>query len=378
MTDTGMGREAMPPEGGARTVRLAAAQAAPVFLDRDATVAKACDLIREAGRGGADIVAFSEGFIPAHPVWYYHFPALADEAVDRARRLFHNSVEVPSESTDELCRAAAEAQIDVVMGICQRAKGTAGTMWNSQLFINRDGKIVGVHQKLVPTIGERLVHSPGSGRGMRAFPMGLGTVGGLICGENSNPLAISKLLLDQARVHVASWPNYFVPEWASNMAETSIIAGRAIAYMLKCFVINVCGTISAADAEAMATTEQHRAYLADPANLGGSNIISPSGEILAGPAGPGDEIIYADADFEEIVSAKLVHDFAGHYQRFDVFEFQTHGSDPHHRVLDVSDVRAEESAHQRAAEPRSAQAESSDEFAAAMEAARLTGSPPAP
>lgn len=324
-------------KGESSTVRLAAAQAAPAFLDRDATVAKACDLIREAGRGGADIVAFSEGFIPAHPIWYYHFSALAEDAVDRARKLFHNAVEVPSESTDALCAAAAEARVDVVMGICQREKGTAGTMWNSQLFINREGRIVGVHQKLVPTIGERLVHAPGSGRGMRAFPMGIGNVGGLICGENSNPLAISKLLLDQARVHVASWPNYFVPEWASNMSETSIIAGRAIAYMLKCFVINACGTISAEDAATLATTDAHRAYLTDPSNLGGSNIIGPSGEILAGPAGPGDEIIYADADFEDIVTAKLVHDFAGHYQRFDIFEFRTHGSDPHFQSLDARD-----------------------------------------
>jgi aliphatic nitrilase len=313
-------------------VKVAAVQAASVFLDRNGSTDKACGLIREAGRNGAQLIGFPEGFIPAHPVWYYHFSALAAGAVERARRLFHNSVEIPSDSTDALCAAAAEAQVNVVIGICQREQGTAGTMWNSQLFIDRDGKIVGVHQKLVPTIGERLVHAPGSGAGMRAFPMDIGVVGGLICGENSNPLAISKLLLDQARVHVASWPNYFVPEWKSNMGETSIIAGRAIAYMLKCFVINACGTIAAEDADAMATTEEHRAYLADPANLGGSNIISPSGDLLAGPAGPGDEIIYADADLDEIVTGKLVHDFAGHYQRFDVFEFATHGSDPHRRA----------------------------------------------
>jgi aliphatic nitrilase len=329
-------------QGETHTVRLAAAQAAPHFLDRDATVAKACDLIREAGRAGADIVGFAEGFIPAHPVWYYHFAALVDDAVDRARKLFHNSVEVPSKSTDQLCQAAAEGDVNVVIGICQRERGSAGTMWNSQLFISREGKIVGVHQKLVPTIGERLVHAPGSGQGMRAFPMDFGNVGGLICGENSNPLAISKLLLDQARVHVASWPNYFCPEWATSMSETSIITGKAIAYMMKSFVINACGTISASDAEAMATSEAHRAYLADPSNLGGSNIISPSGEVLAGPAGPGDEIIYADANFEDIVTAKLVHDFAGHYQRFDVFEFRTRDSDPHFRILDGPDARPRE------------------------------------
>ncbi len=301
------------------TIRLAAAQAAPVFLDREATVEKACALIQEAGRGGADIVGFPEGFIPTHPVWYYHFPALSDESQGFAERLFHNAVEVPSEATDALCASAAAADVNVVMGICQRSEGTAGTMYNSQLHISRTGEILGVHQKLVPTAAEKLVHAPGSGAGMRVFPMDFGAAGGLICGENSNPLAIHRLLTHHIRVHVASWPNYFYPGWPPRMAEAAVMTGRAIAYTAKCFVINACGTIAAADAAMLAQTDRDRHYLADPANLGGSTIIGPTGEVLAGPAGPGDEIIYADADLGQIVRSKLVHDFAGHYQRMDVF-----------------------------------------------------------
>lgn len=314
---------------GFPTIRLAAAQAAPVFLDREATVDKACELIREAGRMGADIVGFPEGFIPAHPVWYYHFPALSDESLAFAERLFHNAVEVPSGATDALCAAAAAADVNVVMGMCQRTPGTAGTMFNSQLYISRQGEIVGVHQKLVPTAAEKLVHAPGSGAGMRTFPMDFGAAGGLICGENSNPLAIHALLANQVRVHVSSWPNYFAPGWPPGMAQTALLTGRAIAYMSKCFVINACGTIDAADAAMLAQTPEHRAYLDDPANLGGSTIVAPTGEVLAGPAGAGDEVICAEADLGQVVRTKLVHDFAGHYQRMDVFSFAMSPSDPH-------------------------------------------------
>jgi aliphatic nitrilase len=194
-------------------------------------------------------------------------------------------------------------------------------MWNSQLYIGRDGQVLGVHQKLVPTAAERLVHTGGGAEGVRAFPTDFGALGGLICGENSNPLAINALIQDQIRVHVASWPNYFAPGWPPGMAETGLMTGRSIAYMAKCFVINACGTIHPEASDRLATSDRDRQYLADPANLGGSTIIDPTGAVIAGPAGPGEQIIYADADLGQIVRTKLIHDLAGHYQRDDVFEF---------------------------------------------------------
>jgi aliphatic nitrilase len=303
------------------TLRLAAAQAAPTFLDRDAAIAKACELIAEAGRAGADVVGFPEGFVPGHPVWFYHHPALSPQSLEYSERLFHNSVEVPGPSVDALCHAAARARTNVVIGICQRRPGSAGTMWNSQLYIGRDGQVLGVHQKLVPTAAERLVHTGGGAEGVRAFPTDFGALGGLICGENSNPLAINALIQDQIRVHVASWPNYFAPGWPPGMSETGILTGRSIAYMAKCFVINACGTIDPDAVEQLAVTDADRAFFADPSHLGGSTIIDPTGAVIAGPAGPGEQIIYADADLGQIVRTKLIHDLSGHYQRDDVFEF---------------------------------------------------------
>jgi nitrilase len=310
-------------------VRLAAAQAAPVFLDRERTVDKACRIIEEAGANGADVIGFPEGFLPAHPVWYYHHPVGSEESFDFATRLFHNAVEVPSDATEALCAAARHADCNVVMGLCERRPGTSGTMFNTQLFISRRGDIIGKRQKLVPTVGERQVHAPGSGAGVRTFETDIGPIGGLICGENSNPLAIYGLIAQNIRVHVASWPHYFLPTWPSPMANTATLTGRSTAYMAKCFVINACGTITDDMRDQLPVTEADREYLADPDNLGGSTIIAPNGDIVTGPAGPGEEILYADVDLSTIVRAKLVHDFAGHYQRHDVFRFEIAPSSPH-------------------------------------------------
>jgi len=309
-------------------IRLAAAQAAPVFLDREASVEKSCGIIEEAGRNGANLVGFPEGFIPAHPNWYHHYPATSRKSLDLATQLFLNSVEIPSPATDALCKAARRANCNVVMGLCERRPDTTGTMFNSQLFISRHGEILGVHQKLVPTVGERLVHAPGASDGMRTFPTDFGPIGGLICGENSNPLAIYILASQHMRVHVASWPHYFFPGW-TKMYDTAILSGRNTSYMCKCFVINACGTINDEMRSIMVVTDEDRAYLDDPKSLGGSTIIGPDGGILAGPAGPGEEILYADADLTNTVRAKTVHDFAGHYQRHDIFRLELGVSAPH-------------------------------------------------
>jgi aliphatic nitrilase len=309
-------------------LRIAAVQAAPVFLNREATVEKACRLIREAGRNGAQIVGFPEGFIPAHPVWFHFHPVLSPECLAWGTELFKNAIEVPSPATDALCQAAREANAYVVMGLCERRPGTTGTMYNTQLFISRQGQIVGKHQKVQPTIGERLVHTGGFGDTMCAFESEYGPISGLICGENQNPLAVFALAADSTVVHVASWPHFFQKGWHT-MGHVADLASRALSYMAKCFVINACGTINEEMRRLLPLTDRDRAYLEDPANLGGSSIISPSSRVIAGPLGSEEDILYADADLEEAVRAKLTHDFAGHYNRPDVFQLRLNTEVPH-------------------------------------------------
>src|SRR5450755_3398852 len=171
-------------------VRVAAVQAASVFLDREGSTEKACRLIREAGAHGARIIGFPEGFIPAHPVWYHHHAATGAIANKLAVELFKNAVEIPGLETAALGEAARDANAYVVVGVCEKLPNTTGTMFNTQIYFGPDGAIIRKHQKIMPTVGERLVHMGGYGDTFGAFQTEFGPMSGLICGENSNPLAV--------------------------------------------------------------------------------------------------------------------------------------------------------------------------------------------
>lgn len=299
-------------------IRVAAVQASSVFLNREATVEKACRLIREAGAGGAKVIGFPEGFIPGHPLWYHFHPTTTKHSRRLATELFKNSVEIPSPATDALVNAARQAGAYVVMGLCEKRPGTFGTMFNSQLFIAPNGQILGKHQKLVPTVGERLVHTGGRGDTLRAFDTAYGRISGLICGENSNPLAIFALIAEETAIHVASWPS--LPGTTSMpRSERGLVSGRAFAFMSKAFVINVCSTVSDEMKEVLAYTPEDRAHLANRELSGGSSIIGPDTKVIAGPMGPEEGILYADINLEDGILAKVTHDFAGHYNRADIF-----------------------------------------------------------
>ncbi|OFW16347.1 MAG: hypothetical protein A3H27_11345 [Acidobacteria bacterium RIFCSPLOWO2_02_FULL_59_13] len=298
-----------------RTIRVAAVQAAPVFLDREKTVEKAGAIIREAGAAGAHLVGFPEGFIPTHPLWFHFHAASSVKGLQFSRELFCNSVEIPGPATEELCRAAREARIYVVMGLCEKTPGRMGTLYNTLLFIDDHGNIMGRHRKLHPTLGERIVHAPGDAEGLRAFPTEFGAVSGLMCGENSNALSIFSLDAQGTTVHVASWPSHF--SLSTNMGETIEVASKALAYQTKSFVLNAVGGISDLMREVLPVTDEDRAFLAR--HHGGASVVAPRGKFIAGPMGPGEGIQYADINISDIIIPKITQDFSGHYNRFDIF-----------------------------------------------------------
>lgn len=316
-------------EGGDRLpqVKLAAVQAAPVFLDRERTTERACQWIVEAGRRGARLVVFPEGFIPGHPLWYHFYPATDPRSGELATRLFLNSVEIPSRTTQALCAAAREAGVYAVVGLCERRAGTFGTLYNTQLFIAPDGTILGKHRKLVPTVGERLVHTGGYGDTLRTFPTDFGRVGGLICGESSNPLAVFALMAEYPHVLAVSWPNRF-PKRGMSCPERALVVGRALALSTKAFVVNACGTMTDEIRELLVYKEEDRAVLWDDRSTGGSCIVAPGGQVVAGPMGPEEGLLLYDADLRECVAEKVRHDFAGHYNRPDVFQLRVNASAP--------------------------------------------------
>lgn len=318
-------------------VRVAVAQATAPFLNREAAVKTATAYIEDAGQQGVDLLAFPEGFIPAHPTWYAFHPAVGPKSIAFAVELFKNAVEVPGPATDALCTAAARARVNVVMGLCEKNPKSTGTMYNTQLFVGRNGRLLGKHRKIMPTLGERLVHTGGGGDGLRVVETDIGSVSGLICGENSNPLAIFALASQHTQIHVAGWPCLFSRKKnAPGMADAVSAASRGLAYTCKCFVLNACGIVTDEMREVLPCTAEDREFLADPKIGGSSSIVGPDGTILAGPMdGSQSGLLIADIDLEDCVRGKLYHDFAGHYNRPDIFTVRINTSAP--AYLQMSD-----------------------------------------
>lgn len=299
------------------TIRAAVVQAVPVFLDREATVDKACALIDQAASDGSELIVFPEGFIPSHPIWFHFHSATSEEGLTMAAELFQNAVVVGSDTTDRLARAARRTGAWVVMGICEKEAGTTGTMWNTSITFAPDGAISGVHRKLTPTVGERLVHTGGHSDGLHKVSTPFGGVSSLLCAENSNPLLIHTVVSQYSVVHAALWPNHFSPT-QPRMRDVILNSSRSLAYQAGCYVLNAASTMDGPTIGRVAKTDEDRAWLEDPGNVGGSCIVAPGGEVLTDQAGEEESILAADLDLDVLFRKKIIHDYAGHYNRPDV------------------------------------------------------------
>ena len=300
------------------TVKVAAVQAASVFLDREGSTAKACRLIREAGKNGARVIGFPEGFIPAHPVWYHHHAATGAIANRLAVELFKNSVEIPGPETDALGEAARDANAYVMIGVCEKIPAPSARCSTRQLYFGPDGSA----DPQAPedhADGRRAARPHGRlRRHVRRVPDRVRADVGLICGENSNPLAVFALIAEGTRIHVMSWPNHF-PTSGDPLRNRVAIDAQAFAQMSKAFVISACGTVDEHMIEMLKAGPEGEKFLRDPNCCGGSLIVDPLSRIIAGPMGAEEGILYADCNLELGIQMKLRHDFrrplqpAGHF-----------------------------------------------------------------
>jgi aliphatic nitrilase len=201
-------------------------------------------------------------------------------------------------------------------------------MFNTQLYFGPDGALIRKHQKIMPTVGERLVHTGGHGDTFGAFASEFGPMSGLICGENSNPLAVFALIAEGTRIHVMSWPNHF-PVSGDPLKNRVAIDSQAFAQMSKAFVVSACGTVDERMIAMLEPTPESEKFLRSPDCCGGSVIVAPNSRILAGPMGPEEGILYADCNLELGILMKLRHDFAGHYNRPDIFQLHVNRTAPH-------------------------------------------------
>jgi nitrilase len=302
-------REAKKPS----SVRIAAVQATPVFLDRDATVDKACKLIAEAGRDGARLAVFPEAFVPGYPDWVWSVP-VSSIGLHRElhTQLVNNSIAVPGPETEKLCRAAKRAKLNVVIGINERnAEASDATLYNTIIYIDESGALLGKHRKLIPTGAERLVWGQGDGSTLDAYDLPFGKVGGLICWENYMPLARFAMYAWGTQVYVA-------PTW--DRSESWNTALRHIAREGGMYVIGCCMALRKKDITAKYRLSDFYANVPDWINVGNSAIVGPDGAYVEGPIAEKESIIYADADLDGLPGPKWLFDVAGHYARPDVFQ----------------------------------------------------------
>jgi predicted amidohydrolase len=257
-------------------------------------------------------VAFPEVFVPGYPYWIWLDSPLKHN--EFFSRLFKEAIEIPGSSTEVLCQAAKDADIYVVIGVNEKISTNMGTMWNTNLVIDRQGTILGKHRKLVPTFAEKMVWSRGDGAGMRVWPTDIGKLGTLACGENSNTLARYALLAQGEQVHVANYPAIGL---SSQLGQNTWIHLRAGAHSCegKVFTLVSTSTINQEMVDILGDTEEKRQFLTS-ANAY-SAIYGPNGEVLTSIEGE-EGIIYADIDIEEEIVRKQWHDITGHYNRFDV------------------------------------------------------------
>lgn len=292
------------------TLRLGAAQVAEVYLDTDATVEKDIEYVAEAGDLGLDLLVFPEFHLGGNPHWYKFDDDLTWD--EYYVRLFEQAVTVPGPAIERLQAAAQEAGVALVVGANEKEPGTAGTMYNTLLFIDSDGSLLGSRRKLVPTIHERLFHTGGTGADVRTFDSTVGTLGGLMCSEHHNPLAIFSMLARGEDVHVATWPAF--GWWDRERRDTRInVRSRYHAFAGAVPTVSAVGVID----EALADAIGDETFDADS---GGSSIISTEGEFLAGPRWDGEGIVHAAVDRRDRIRSKATHDVVGHYNRFDIFQ----------------------------------------------------------
>ncbi|RWP77827.1 carbon-nitrogen hydrolase family protein [Mesorhizobium sp.] len=297
--------------------RIAIVQEPPAFLDREGTIAKAVRLVAEAANGGAELVVFSEAFIPGYPAWIWRLKPGADGGLagQLHGRLVDNAVDLSSDQLRPLFDAARTFKVTILCGINERdSQWSRATIYNSVIVIGPDGSLLNRHRKLMPTNPERMVWGFGDASGLKVVDTPSGRVGSLVCWENYMPLARYALYAQGIDIHVA--PTYDSGDgWIGTLLHIAREGG--------CWVIGAGNVLRVEDLP-RDFPDRDRLYPdADEwINQGDSVVIAPGGKIVAGPLRKETGILHADIDLKAAIAARRSLDVAGHYSRPDIFTLQ--------------------------------------------------------
>lgn len=299
------------------TMRVAAVQSAPVWMDRDATAAKVSGLIEQAAGEGAKVVAFSETFVPGYPWWVILGDLrFANSRTTAARQSWYlrEAVDIARGDLDPIIAAAREADVFVSVGVAELGP-TRGSVFCSMVMISPTDGVIGVHRKLKPTSNERIAWADGDGHGLRVHEWNGWRIGGLNCWENWLPLPRYALYSQGEQLHIMSWPG-FSAQALDPSRFAAIEAGMYVISSSGLFGAEVIPDEFPDRDEILAELEASEFRVGD----GGCVICGPNGKVLA-QSEPGEEqIIYADLKLAATVAPRSGRDQGGHYHRPDVFE----------------------------------------------------------
>lgn len=286
------------------TVRAAAAQIAPDLVWREKTLTRVLEAIGDAAGKGAELIVFPETFVPWYPYFSFVLPPVLSGK--EHLRLYEQAVTVPGDATNTVAAAAREHGIVVALGVNERDHGS---LYNTQLLFDADGKLLLKRRKITPTFHERMIWGQGDGSGLRVVESAVGRVGALACWEHYNPLARYALMAQHEEIHAAQFPGSMVGPIFAEQMETTI---RHHALESGCFVVNATGWLT--DEQIVSITPDQTLQ---KALRGGcmTAIISPEGRHLAPPITEGEGILIADLDMSLITKRKRMMDSVGHYAR---------------------------------------------------------------
>lgn len=298
-----------------KNVKVAAVQISPVTMNSVATASKICEYIEEAGKNGAKLILFPEAVISNYP-WGIAFGVSVGRREPIGRdayyRYWEGAIDVPGIETEMIGEAAKKVGSYVALGVMERDDNySKHTLFCTLLYFGPDGQLIGKHRKLKPTAGERYIWGEGDGSTMPTFDTQIGRFGGLICWENYLPLA-------RMAMYGKGMDIYLAP--TADSRDTWLATMKHIACESRCFVVSACQYFEKSmypeDLETIEETEG----LPDILSRGGSVIVSPMGEVLAGPLYGEEGIVYADLDMSLPVKGRFDFDVVGHYSLPDVFK----------------------------------------------------------
>jgi nitrilase len=294
-----------------RVIRAAAVQITPDFERSGGTVEKVCSAIDEAASKGVQLIVFPETFVPYYP--YFSFIRTPVASGPEHMKLYEEAVVVPGPVTHAVSERARMHRMVVVLGVNERDHGS---LYNTQLIFDADGRLVLKRRKITPTFHERMVWGQGDAAGLKVASTNVGRVGALACWEHYNPLARYALMAQHEEIHCSQFPGSLVGPIFADQIEVTI---RHHALESGCFVVNATGWLTDAQIESMTSDLKLQKALRGGCNTA---IISPEGQHVVEPLREGEGMVIADLDMSLITKRKRMMDSVGHYARPELLSLQ--------------------------------------------------------